>query len=127
MTLLISEEKASPDSNFEFFFINFIFTSRSLQTRIEKLNLLHPLHGGYLVECQVSKESMGILYPGTVFWRSNVVRNWYQNVKYPLIPEKSGRRRGIPREGDKSSLTRIPTGSSRSTEPQFHATARNRA
>ena len=44
---------------------------------------------------------MGILHPGTVFWRSNVVRNWYRNVKYPLIPEKSGRRRGIPREGDR--------------------------
>ena len=34
-------------------------------------------------------------------WSTNVLRNWYQNVKYPLIPEKSGRRRGIPREGDK--------------------------
>jgi hypothetical protein len=26
----------------------------------------------------------------------------YRNVKYPLIPEKSGRRRGIPHEGDSS-------------------------
>jgi hypothetical protein len=25
-------------------------------------------------------------------------RYWYRNIKYPLIPEKSGRRRGIPRE-----------------------------
>jgi hypothetical protein len=48
-------------------------------------------------------ESMGILHPGTsfgVFWSTNVARNWYRNEKYPLIPEKPGIRRGIPREGD---------------------------
>ena len=49
-------------------------------------------------------ESMGILHPGTsfgVFWSTNVARNWYRNEKYPLIPEKPGIRRGIPREGDR--------------------------
>ena len=48
-------------------------------------------------------ESMGILHPGTsfgVFWSTNVARTWYRNEKYPLIPEKPGTRRGIPREGD---------------------------
>ena len=48
-------------------------------------------------------ESMGILHPGTsfgVFWSTNVARTWYRNEKYPLIPEKPGIRRGIPREGD---------------------------
>ena len=46
---------------------------------------------------------MGILHPGTsfgVFWSTNVAWNWYRNEKYPLIPEKPGIRRGIPREGD---------------------------
>ena len=50
-------------------------------------------------------ESMGILHPGTsfgVFWSTNVARTWYRNEKYPLIPEKPGIRRGIPREGDSS-------------------------
>ena len=32
--------------------------------------------------------------------RRKVARNWYRNEKYPLIPEKPGIRRGIPREGD---------------------------
>ena len=54
-------------------------------------------------------ESMGILHPGTsfgVFWSTNVARTWYRNEKYPLIPEKPGIRRGIPREGDKPLLVR---------------------
>jgi hypothetical protein len=52
-------------------------------------------------------ESMGILHPGTsfgVFWSTNVARTWYRNVKYPLIPEKPGIRRGIPREGDSHTI-----------------------
>ena len=52
-------------------------------------------------------ESMGILHPGTsfgVFWSTNVARNWYRNEKYPLIPEKPGIRRGIPRQEDSPYL-----------------------
>jgi hypothetical protein len=56
-------------------------------------------------------ESMGILHPGTsfgVFWSTNVARTWYRNEKYPLIPEKPGIRRGIPREGDNYVVVCIP-------------------
>jgi hypothetical protein len=43
------------------------------------------------------------LHPDTsfrVFWSTGVGRNWYQNVKYQLVPEEPGIKRGIPREGD---------------------------
>ena len=45
------------------------------------------------VECLIPKEPGGILHPDTSFVQycyGISIGNWYQDVKYPLIPEEPG-------------------------------------
>ena len=55
-----------------------------------------------LTECQIPQESTGILHPDTSFGLAyagtSMARNWYRDVKYPLIPGESGSQRGMTSE-----------------------------